>query len=58
MVFVGQRRACGHGVLNFFTSDATARTWIAGHPGMPGRIVGQAQAEQTAAQTFGPLPAP
>lgn len=61
VVFVGQRPGGGPAAttccdaLNFFTSDATARAWIADHPGIPGRIVEQTPAEQIAAQTFGPL---
>ena len=64
VVFVGQRPGGGPAAtaccdaLNFFTSAATAHAWIAEHPGIPGRIVGQAQAEQIGAQTFGPLLAP
>ncbi|MFE4801538.1 organomercurial lyase [Streptomyces sp. NPDC056708] len=64
VVFVGQRPDGGPAAtaccdaLNFFASDATARTWIAEHPGFPGRIVDQAQAEHIGAQTFGPLLAP
>ncbi|MFI1865465.1 organomercurial lyase [Streptomyces jumonjinensis] len=64
VVFVGQRPGGGPAAtaccdaLNFFTSDATARSWTAGHPGIPGLILGQAQAGQIAAQTFGPLLAP
>ena len=41
--------------LNFFTGQTTARTWIAAHPGILGRVVGQAQAADIAARTFGPL---
>ncbi|MEU9848186.1 organomercurial lyase [Streptomyces sp. NPDC047985] len=64
VVFVGQRPGGGPAAtaccdaLNFFTSDATARTWVAEHPGVPGRIVDQAQAEHVGAQTFGPLLVP
>ncbi|MEU8834893.1 organomercurial lyase [Streptomyces sp900116325] len=64
VVCVGQRPGGGPAAtaccdaLNFFTSDATVRTWIAKHPDIPGRIVGQAQAQQIGAQTFGPLLAP
>ncbi|MFD3546103.1 hypothetical protein ACFWUW_10900 [Streptomyces sp. NPDC058655] len=32
--------------------------WINDHPGIPGRVVAQAQAEKIARQTFGPLLAP
>ncbi|WP_212592160.1 MULTISPECIES: alkylmercury lyase family protein [unclassified Pseudonocardia] len=61
VVFVGQRPGGGPAAtacceaVNFFTSDTTARTWISGHPGVPGRIVGQAEAEHLGAHTFGPL---
>ncbi|MFD4322429.1 organomercurial lyase [Streptomyces sp. NPDC058548] len=61
VVFVGRRPGGGPAAtaccdaLNFFTSDATARTWMAEHPGLPGQIVDQAKAEQIGAQTFGPL---
>ncbi|MFE7113156.1 organomercurial lyase [Streptomyces sp. NPDC057575] len=64
VVFVGQRPGGGPAAtaccdaLNFFTSEVTARAWTAEHPGVPGRVVGQEQAEQTAVQTFGPLLAP
>lgn len=61
VVFVGQRPGGGPAAtaccdaVNFFTSDTTARTWIAGHPGVSGRIVGQAEAGQLGAQIFGSL---
>ncbi|MFD9815818.1 organomercurial lyase [Streptomyces sp. NPDC059080] len=61
VVFVGQRQGGGPAAtaccdaVNFFTGDATARTWIAGHPGVPGHLVDQAQAEHIGSQTFGPL---
>ncbi|MFD4868416.1 alkylmercury lyase family protein [Streptomyces sp. NPDC058412] len=64
VVFVGQRPGGGPAAtvccdaLNFFTSDATARTWAKVHPEVPGRIVGREDAEKIAAQTFGPLLAP
>ncbi|MFC5170624.1 organomercurial lyase (plasmid) [Streptomyces sp. Q6] len=64
VVFVGQRPGGGPAAttccdaLNFFTSDNAARTWAKEHPSVPGRIVGQQDAEKLAAQTFGPLLAP
>lgn len=64
VVFVGQRPGGGPAAtaccdaLNFFTSTASAQTWINDHPGIPGQVVTQAQAEEIAQQTFGPLLAP
>ncbi|MFD4373833.1 organomercurial lyase [Streptomyces sp. NPDC058486] len=64
VVFIGQRPGGGPAAttccdaLNFFTSDATAATWIAEHPGIPGRVVDQTQAEQIGVRTFGPLLTP
>ncbi|MFV0131860.1 alkylmercury lyase family protein [Streptomyces sp. HMX87] len=61
VVFVGQRPGGGPAAsaccdaLNFFTSTASAQTWINDHPGIPGRVVTQAQAEEIARETFGPL---
>ncbi|MHA4815442.1 organomercurial lyase [Streptomyces aculeolatus] len=61
VVFVGQRPGGGPAAttccdaLNFFASSASALAWIKDHPGVPGRVIGQEQAEQIAAQTFGPL---
>jgi hypothetical protein len=61
VVFVGQRPGGGPaataccGALNFFGSPATARTWVANHPEIRGRIVSQADAETIARQTFGTL---
>ncbi|MFD5514144.1 alkylmercury lyase family protein [Streptomyces sp. NPDC127051] len=64
VVFVGQRPGGGPAAtvccdaLNFFTSTVSAQTWVTDHPGIPGRMVAQAQAEDIARQTFGPLLAP
>ncbi|MET8299080.1 organomercurial lyase, partial [Streptomyces sp. NPDC005180] len=64
VVFVGQRPGGGPAAatccdaLNFFTGDASARTWAKDHPRVPGRIVGQSPALEIARQTFGPLLAP
>lgn len=64
VVFVGQRPGGGPAAtaccdaLNFFTSPASAQTWINDHPGIPGRVVTQAQAEEIAQKTFGALLAP
>ncbi|MER5503617.1 organomercurial lyase [Streptomyces sp. NPDC002561] len=64
VVFVGQRPGGGPAAttccdaLNFFTSNATAHAWAKAHPTIPGRIVGQQDAEKLATQTFGPLLAP
>ncbi|MFD8474882.1 alkylmercury lyase family protein [Streptomyces globisporus] len=64
VVFVGERPGGGPAAtaccdaLNFFTCAASAQTWSKEHPGIPGRVVAQAQAEQIAARTFGPLLAP
>ncbi len=60
-VFVGQRPGGGPAAtaccdaLNFFTSDATAHAWAKQHPEVPGQVIGQALAQEIAAQTFGPL---
>ncbi|MGW8888606.1 organomercurial lyase [Streptomyces sp. NPDC055749] len=64
VVFVGQRPGGGPAAvtccdaLNFFTGDASARTWAKTHPQVPGRVVGQGQALEVARQTFGPLLTP
>ncbi|MFE5480947.1 alkylmercury lyase family protein [Streptomyces sp. NPDC056527] len=64
VVFVGQRPGGGPAAtaccdaLNFFTSAASAHAWAADHPGLPGRVIDQAAAEDIARQTFGPLLAP
>ncbi|WP_240351092.1 organomercurial lyase [Streptomyces olivoreticuli] len=64
VVFVGQRPGGGPAAttccdaLNFFTSDASARTWAKEHPQVPGRVIDQGQALDVAQQTFGPLLAP
>ncbi|MEU0632802.1 alkylmercury lyase family protein [Streptomyces sp. NPDC005989] len=64
VVFIGQRPGGGPAAtaccdaLNFFTSVASARTWAKDHPGVSGRVVAQAGAEDIARQTFGPLLAP
>ncbi|WP_281247714.1 organomercurial lyase [Streptomyces colonosanans] len=44
--------------LNFFTSAVSAQTWASDHPDIPGCVVAQAQAEEIARETFGPLLAP
>ncbi|MEU9716219.1 alkylmercury lyase family protein [Streptomyces sp. NPDC085524] len=64
VVFVGQRPGGGPAAatccdaLNFFVGDASARTWAAEHPQVPGRVVDQAHAQEVARQTFGHLLAP
>lgn len=64
VVFVGQRPGGGPAAatccdaLNFFTGDASVRTWAKSHPGVPGRVVDQGQAQEIARQTFGPLLTP
>ena len=61
VVFVGRRPGGGPAAtaccdaLNFFTGEATARVWITGPPGGPGRVLDQAQAAYIAVATFGPL---
>ncbi|MFG2333190.1 organomercurial lyase [Streptomyces sp. NPDC048604] len=61
VVFVGRRPGQGPAAdvccdaLNFFADRATAETWARRHPGIPGRITGQAEAVALATQTFGPL---
>ncbi|MFF3786844.1 organomercurial lyase [Streptomyces sp. NPDC001933] len=61
VVFVGQRPGGGPAAtaccdaLNFFTSTVSAQTWVTDHPGIPGRVVTQVQAEDIARETFGPL---
>ncbi|MET9953644.1 organomercurial lyase [Streptomyces sp. NPDC006339] len=61
VVFVGRRQASGPAAqvccdaLNFFTSEASARTWAEAHPHVKGGIVSQARAEQVGRDTFGPL---
>jgi hypothetical protein len=60
-VYLGSRNRPGPaatvscGVLNFFTSAASARTWARGHPDVTGTVVGQARAEEIGRQTFGDL---
>ncbi|MFE0130955.1 alkylmercury lyase family protein [Streptomyces sp. NPDC059037] len=39
--------------LNFFTSAASARSWLAQHPDVQGKMVDQARAERIGQQTFG-----
>ena len=64
LVFVGHRPGGGPAataccdILNFFTSTVTARAWTDAHPEVPGRVVGQARAEEIAAEIFGPLLTP
>ncbi|MDX2403964.1 alkylmercury lyase family protein [Streptomyces microflavus] len=64
VVFVGQRPGGGPAAtacceaLNFFTSQASARTWTAAHPEIPGLIVDRTRAEEIATQTFATLLAP
>ncbi|MEV0112842.1 alkylmercury lyase family protein [Streptomyces sp. NPDC050844] len=41
--------------LNFFTSAASARSWLAQHPDVQGKMVDQARAEEIGRQTFGPV---
>ncbi|MEU0120559.1 alkylmercury lyase family protein [Streptomyces albidoflavus] len=61
VVFIGQRPGGGPAAtaccdaLNFFTSAAAAHAWAKQHPEVPGDVLGQARAQQIAAQTFGPL---
>lgn len=61
VVFVGRRSCSGPAAavccdaLNFFTSTASARSWMKQHPDVQGKIVGQEQAEQIGRQIFGPL---
>ncbi|MFI1572664.1 alkylmercury lyase family protein [Streptomyces anulatus] len=62
VVFVGRQGGCSGpaaevccDTLNFFTGSASARTWIEQHPGVNGRIVDRARAEEVGQATFGPL---
>ncbi len=41
--------------LNFFTGPATAATWRAAHPDVPGQVLDGARAEEIGAAIFGPL---
>ncbi len=43
------------GLVNFFTSHATAAAWAARHPEATGTTLGQSQAQQLGAQIFGSL---
>ena len=64
VVFIGHRPGGGPAAtaccdaLNFFTDAANARAWTSRHPEVPGRIVGQSDAEQIGRQTFGSLLVP
>ncbi|MER6604180.1 organomercurial lyase [Streptomyces rubiginosohelvolus] len=64
VVFVGQRPGGGPAAtaccdaLNLFASHVSAQAWAKDHQGIPGRVVGQTQAGEIAAQTFGTLLAP
>ncbi|MZD04472.1 alkylmercury lyase [Streptomyces sp. SID5785] len=61
VVFVGRRACDGPAAavccdaLNFFATADSAQSWIAQHPDVRGRTVGQHQAEQIGRQTFGSL---
>ncbi|MFG2690806.1 organomercurial lyase [Streptomyces sp. NPDC048405] len=61
VVFVGHRGYAGPAAavccdaLNFFTGDASARTWAEGHPQVKGAVVSQTRAEELGRETFGPL---
>ncbi|MGX1953754.1 alkylmercury lyase family protein [Streptomyces sp. CB02115] len=62
VVFVGRRGGCSGpaaevccDTLNFFASSASARTWVKQHPGVKGRIMDRARAEEVGQATFGPL---
>jgi alkylmercury lyase-like protein len=51
----GPSADCCCDYLNFFTDRAAAAAWTIAHPHVPGQILTQAEAEQLAAQLFGPL---
>lgn len=62
VVYVGQRSCTGGpaadvacGALNFFTSQASARTWADQHPDVTGRIFSQEEAEALGYAVFGHL---
>lgn len=61
MVSVAQRPGGGPAAtaccdaLNFFASNVSAQAWTEDHQAIPGRVAGQRQAEEIAAQTFGLL---
>lgn len=61
VVYVGQRSCTGPAAdvacdaLNFFTGQASARTWAEQHPDVTGRIVDQTEAETLGRAIFGHL---
>jgi Alkylmercury lyase len=61
VVLTAHRRCSGPaaqvscGSVNFFASNATARAWKRAHRGLAGRVLGQAEAEQTGGDIFGAL---
>jgi hypothetical protein len=44
---------CDH--VNFFADRSTADAWVSAHPGVPGQIINQPEAEALAARLFGHL---
>ncbi|MFC5262052.1 alkylmercury lyase family protein [Kribbella qitaiheensis] len=51
----GPSADCCCDYLNFFTDQATAETWTRSHPGIPGQILTQTQAEDLGTRLFQPL---
>jgi Alkylmercury lyase len=51
----GPSADCCCDYLNFFTDQTTAVAWTSTHPGVPGQVLDQAEAEDLAARLFGHL---
>jgi len=54
----GPSADCCCDYLNFFTDQATARSWTAAHPHIPGQVLTQTEATDLGASLFGQLLAP
>ncbi|TCN44842.1 alkylmercury lyase-like protein [Kribbella orskensis] len=52
---VGPSADCCCGYLNFFIGQASAEAWTRNHPGIPGQILNQTQAEDLGTRLFRPL---
>ena len=51
----GPSADCCCDYLNFFTDQPAAEAWIRSHPGVPGQVLNQTQAEDLGTRLFQPL---
>ncbi len=51
----GPSADCCCDYLNFFADHAAVEAWTSAHPGIPGQILNQPEAEQLATRLFQPL---